>query len=223
MWYMDWQGLTIERKIHPLTLEEGTAEIDHYHQEIHGNYMLFKLPMGLCESLATYMLCCQSLLRTSNSERSERGSHEIRITLLPPSDSEWDSVSMASEMSFVNRRQRGEGTYDPKMDKKIFLPKLTDDSTKEACWMWRADALDLIEKGYSERAMEVEIKNSLASCSRGLWFREKCLLGHSILQILNDMKRSSPGEVGIQCDTLLRTFYELSQKGRTCWEILQVS
>ena len=74
MWYMDWQGLTIEREIHPLTLEEGTAEIDYYHQEIHSNYMPFKLPMGLCESPATYMACCQSLLRTSSSERSERGS-----------------------------------------------------------------------------------------------------------------------------------------------------
>ena len=129
-----------------------------------------------------------------------------------PSDSEWDSVSMASEISSVNRRQRGEGTYDPKMDRKIFLPKLTDDSTEEACWMWRADALDLIDKGCSKKAIEVEIRKSLASCSRDLWFREKCLLGHSILQILNDMKRSSPGEVGIQCDTLLRAFYELSQR-----------
>ena len=44
--YMDLQGLTIEREIHPLTLEEGTTEIDHYHQEIHGNYVPFKLSMG---------------------------------------------------------------------------------------------------------------------------------------------------------------------------------
>ena len=72
--YMDWQGLTIEREIHPLTLEEGTMEVNHYCQEIHGNHMPFKLPMGLCESPATYMACCQSLLRTSNSERSEKGS-----------------------------------------------------------------------------------------------------------------------------------------------------
>ena len=92
-----------------------------------------------------------------------------------PSDSEWDSVSMASEISSINRRQRREGTYDPKMDRKIFLPKLMDNSTKEACWMWRADALDLIEKGCSEKAIEMEIRKSLASCSRGLWFREKCL------------------------------------------------
>ena len=71
---MDWQGLTIEREIHPLTLEEGTAEIEHYCQEIHGKYMPFKLPMGLCESPATYMVCCQSLFRTSSSERSKRSS-----------------------------------------------------------------------------------------------------------------------------------------------------
>ena len=87
-----------------------------------------------------------------------------------------------------------------------------DDSTEEACWMWRADALDLIEKGCSKKTIEVEIRKSLASCSKGLWFREKHLLGHSILQIFNDMKKSSPGEVGIQCDTLLRAFYGLSQR-----------
>ena len=31
MRYMDWQGLTIEREIHPLIPEEGTTEINHYH------------------------------------------------------------------------------------------------------------------------------------------------------------------------------------------------
>ena len=81
----------------------------------------------------------------------------------------------------------GEGTYDPKMDRKIFLPKLTNDSTEEACWMWRADALALIEKGCSEKAIEVEMRKSLASCSRGLWFHEKCLLGYSLFRILDEM------------------------------------
>ena len=28
--YTDWQWLTIKRETHPLTLEEGTAEINHY-------------------------------------------------------------------------------------------------------------------------------------------------------------------------------------------------
>ena len=74
---------------------------------------------------------------------------------------------MALEMLFINRRQRGEETCDPKMDKKIFLPKLMDDSTKEACWMWRADALDLIQKGCSEKAIEVEIRKLVVAGSFG--------------------------------------------------------
>ena len=70
--YMDWQGLTIEREKHPLTLEEGTAEIDHYRQKIHGNHIPFKLPMGLSASPATYQEHCQRLLRPSSNERSQR-------------------------------------------------------------------------------------------------------------------------------------------------------
>ena len=128
-----------------------------------------------------------------------------------PSDSEWESASMVSETSTISGQQRGEGTYDPKMDRKIFLPKLTNDSTEEACWMWRADTLALIGKGCSKKAIEVKMRKSLASYSRGLWFCEKRLLGYSLLRILNKMKQSLPGEVGIQCDALLRAFYELSQ------------
>ena len=118
-----------------------------------------------------------------------------------PSDSDWDSISVVSDMSSTNGRQ-GEGAYDSKSDQRIFLSKLMDDST-EACWMWRADALTLIEKGYSEKAIEAEMRKSLASCSSGLWFREKHLLSHSLCQILNDMGSSSSREVGIQCDSLL--------------------
>ena len=44
------------------------------------------------------------------------------------------------------------------MDRKIFLPKLTDDST-EACWMWRVDTKALIEKGCSEKALEAEMRD----------------------------------------------------------------
>ena len=61
---MDWQGLTIEREIHPLTLEEGTAEIDHYQQEIHGNHIPAKLPMGLHESPAAFMEQTQKILQS---------------------------------------------------------------------------------------------------------------------------------------------------------------
>ena len=98
---------------------------------------------------------------------------------LDPSDSDRDSVSVVSEMSSANERQE-EGTHDSKSDWRIFLSKLMDDSTEEACWMWRADTFTLIEKWYSEKAIEAEMRKSLASCSQGLWFREKCLLGHSL-------------------------------------------
>ena len=35
---------------------------------------------------------------------------------------------MVSEISTINGQQRGEGMYDQKMDRKIFLPKLTNNS-----------------------------------------------------------------------------------------------
>ena len=35
--YMDWQGLMVEREIHPLTIEEGTTEIDHHCHGVHGD------------------------------------------------------------------------------------------------------------------------------------------------------------------------------------------
>ena len=116
---MDWQGLTIEWEIHPLTLEEGTAEIDHYWQEIHGNHIPFKLPMGLCASPVTYL--AKGLLGPP-AMREVRGVHlKIKITRQmytssrrrrhqhvhrrspggdpDPSDSEWESVSMVSKTS----------------------------------------------------------------------------------------------------------------------------
>ena len=119
-----------------------------------------------------------------------------------PSDSDWDSISVVLEMSSTDGRQE-EGAQDSKLNWRIFLSKLMDNSTEEACWMWRANAFTLIEKGYSEKAIEAEIRKSLVSCNQGLWFREKHLLGHSLHQILNDMGSSSSGEVGIQCDALL--------------------
>ena len=119
-----------------------------------------------------------------------------------PSDSDWYSISVVSKMSSADGRQE-EGAYDSKSNQRIFLSKLTDDSIEEACWMWRANALTLIEKGYSEKAIEAEMRKSLASCSWGPWFREKCLLDHSLCRILNDIGSSSSREVGIQCDVLL--------------------
>ena len=51
---MDWQGLTVEREIHPLTIEEGTAEIDYHHHEVCGDHRSSRTPMGLQESPAAF-------------------------------------------------------------------------------------------------------------------------------------------------------------------------
>ena len=148
---MDWQGLTIEREIHLLILQEGTAEINHYWQEIHGNYIPSRLPMGLCKSPATPVMCCQSILRSSGSKGSKENLHRDnsksastqQMYACPqrrrcqwahrrspdgdhdPSDSDWDSVFMISEASSVNSRQRGDGN--------LWSQGGQDDSTEEAC------------------------------------------------------------------------------------------
>ena len=46
---MDWQGLMVEREIHPLTIEEGRAEIDYHCHEVHGDHRSPRTPMGLQE------------------------------------------------------------------------------------------------------------------------------------------------------------------------------
>ena len=51
---MDWQGLMVEREIHPLTIGEGTAEIDHHRHEVHGDHRPTRAPMGLQESPAAF-------------------------------------------------------------------------------------------------------------------------------------------------------------------------
>ena len=98
------------------------VEIDHYRQEIHGNHIPFKLPMGLSASPVTYLEYCQRLLRSSSSERSQRSPPHDRNNSAStrqmyasprrrhqrvhrrspggdpdPSNSEWESTLMVSE------------------------------------------------------------------------------------------------------------------------------
>ena len=82
MRYIDWQGLSIW-EIHPLTLEEGPAKMNHYWKEIHNNDMSSKPPMVVYESPATYRACFQGMFGISDSERSEKD---------PP----WDKNNSAS-------------------------------------------------------------------------------------------------------------------------------
>ena len=69
--YMDWQGLTVEREMHPLTIEEATAEIDHHCHEVCGDHRSPRTPMGLQESPAAFSTQSQRSLRSPNGDRSE--------------------------------------------------------------------------------------------------------------------------------------------------------
>ena len=69
--YMDWQGLTVERDIHPLTTEEGTAEIDHHHHEVRDDHRSPRTPMGLQDSPAAFSTQSQRSLRSPSGDRSE--------------------------------------------------------------------------------------------------------------------------------------------------------
>ena len=80
------------KELHPLTLEEGIAEIDHYWYEIHGSHIPFKLPMGLSASPATYLEHCQRIWGPP-AVREFRGAHlKIKITLL-----QWDKCMLLPE------------------------------------------------------------------------------------------------------------------------------
>ena len=69
--YMDWQGLMIEREVHPLIIEEGTAEIDYHCHEVHGDHRFPRTPMGLQESPAAFSAQSQRSLRSPSGNRSE--------------------------------------------------------------------------------------------------------------------------------------------------------
>ena len=68
---MDWQGLMVEREMHPLTIEEGTAEIDHHYHEVPGDHGSPRTPMGLQESPTVFSAQSQRSLRSPSCDRSE--------------------------------------------------------------------------------------------------------------------------------------------------------
>ena len=69
--YMDWQGLMVKREIHPLTIKEGTAEIDRHCHEVHGDHRPPRTPMGIQESPAAFFTQGQRSLRSPSGNRNE--------------------------------------------------------------------------------------------------------------------------------------------------------
>ena len=82
---MDWQGFTVEREIHPLTIEEGAAEIDHHHHEVRGDHRSPRAPISLQESPAIFSTQSQRSLRSPSGDGSEARTPVTR-TILPLPD-----------------------------------------------------------------------------------------------------------------------------------------
>ena len=111
-------------------------------------------------------------------------------------DSELDSVSVtsvsASKASITREEQNREqeGTFDHRLNRKIMLLKLIDDSGTNYLWIWLADAYRYVCSGCSMSACENEIDRSLFNGFWGVWFHKSRMLGDSILTALNKMKHT---------------------------------
>ena len=91
-------------------------------------------------------------------------------------DSDFDSVSMesmtTSEATTKGEQQQGsqEGTFDRRLNQKITLSKLNDDSSTNDQWIWLTDVQRYINSGCSMDILESEIDRSLSNGFWGVWF-----------------------------------------------------
>ena len=75
-----------------------------------------------------------------------------------------------SNVSISEECQTG-GTYDQRINRKVALPKLNDESSTNDQWIWLADVHHYIDSGCSMSILESEIDKSLSNGFGGVWFR----------------------------------------------------
>ena len=88
-------------------------------------------------------------------------------------DSDLDSASMTSRVTSnasIDEGCRTGGTYDQRINRKVSLPKLNDESSTNDQWIWLADVRHYINSGCSMSILESEIDNSLSNGFWGVWF-----------------------------------------------------
>ena len=130
-------------------------------------------------------------------------------------DSELDTTSVtsvsASEASTIRKRQNQEteGTINHHLNQKIMLSKLNDDSSTNDLGIWLADAYRYVDSRCSMSALENEIDKSLSNGFWGVWFRQNCILGDSILTDLNKMRLTDYHQ---HSNGLLQEFNVMTQK-----------
>ena len=62
------------------------------------------------------------------------------------------------------------GTFDRRINRKVALPKLNDNSSTNDQWIWLADIHRYIDPRYSMNIFESEIDKSLLNGFWGVWF-----------------------------------------------------
>ena len=125
-------------------------------------------------------------------------------------DSNLDSVLMTfvatSDTSIPMERQT-RGTFDRRINRKVVLPKLNDESSTNDQWIWLANVHRYIDSGCSMSILESEIDKSLSNGFWGVWFRMNRMLGDTVEAALNKMMMTDQHQ---HSDGLLQEFYAMT-------------
>ena len=78
--------------------------------------------------------------------------------------------SYYSEDSDLKIEWQTGGTFDQRINKKVALPKLNDESSTNDQWIWVADVHHYINSGCFMSILESEIDKSLSNGFWGVWF-----------------------------------------------------
>ena len=89
-------------------------------------------------------------------------------------DSDFDSISMmsvATSGASTPIERQTKGTFDRRINCKVMLPKLNDESSMNDQWIWLADVHRSIDFGCSMSILESKINKSLSNGFWGVWPR----------------------------------------------------
>ena len=79
-------------------------------------------------------------------------------------------TSVTTSEASATRERQTKGTYDRRINQKITLPKLNDDSSTNDQWIWLADVRRYVDSECSMDILESEIHKSLSNGFWGVWF-----------------------------------------------------
>ena len=117
-------------------------------------------------------------------------------------------TSIATSNASVHEEWQTGGTFDQRINRKVVLPKLNDESSTNDQWIWLADVHHYINSGCSMSMLESEIDKSLSNGFWGVWFQTNQMLGGTVEAALNMMMMMDQHQ---HSDGLLQEFYVMTQ------------